>query len=1015
MKPLSGIIGMLCAALLVAAPAQALNPALSIAQYKHTRWTIDEGAPAVIAALAQGLDGYLWIGARDGLYRFDGVTFEPIAPPKEMKMRSRVSAIGAARDGSIWAGYATGGIAIYRDGKMQDAQLPNASAYIISIKQGADGDMWALQGSLSFPLVRYRRGHWEEIGANWNLPPEYVVNMMTGRDGTLWIATLQSIYFLSKNAKRFERYNAVPAGHASLSEDGAGRLWISDDAGTRTLRVSSIDSGLKRQLQYLTPGFPRATRTFFDRDGNLWGNTGRDGIFRVPSPSVTGPASPMSAASSVERLGMEGLASNIVSSLIEDREGNLWVASTIGLERFRSASVIIEPALTKLATWGFSLLGASDGTVYVGQRDSVFRISPGGKPEPLIERQRETEAICEGPKGTVWIVLQDRIVKVRGNTIISHPRPRSPILGFFDCAVDRRDQLRLGQLGKDALVRRNGVWQQTGTRRQNGGAQTMLADRQGRVLIYYQDDSILRIDTEGQSTKLKTIRPHALAGLHTIYQGRNDLLVGGLFGIARLRDAQLTTLTPKRVPAFANVNGIVQTLKGETWFMGGLGIGRVDSATLERAFDDPQVSLQLDVFDWRDGSPGVFISDGKRDAVSGGDGRVWFATTGGVVWVDPSHLPYNALPPPVRISAATIRGVRFRDPATLDVSAGASNFEFDFAVPSLTMPERVRVLYKLEGADSSWIDPGMRRQAFYTNLAPGHYVFRVIAANNDGVWNRTGATLAFEIPPTFIQSNLFRALCLGGALLLLWAAYQIRVRQLTGKMRERLEERLSERERIARDLHDTLLQGFQGLILRFQSVANEIPENLNARRSLSLALDSADVVLSKGRDSVQLLRKSRTIEIAQALSETAERMRADYPVEFKLVVEGATRPLHPVVHEEVCRIGEEAIINAFQHGQASQIEVALSYSRSELRLGVRDDGVGIEPAVFADGGRQGHFGMVGMRERADQINAVLSVSSRPAAGTEIQLTVPGQVAYSTNRRRSLRCWFGLSRPQEGDL
>lgn len=1015
MKGLYRIIAVALAVLLAALPAHALDPARRFGQYKHTRWTVDDGAPSFVASLAQGRDGFLWIGARDGLFRFDGISFEHIPSERGDGPGSGTSALLAASDGTIWAGRASGSIAVYRDGVLRDTALPNTGAQVISLVERPGDGVWALIGRLDSPLARYYRGRWQAIGENWGFPRDYVINAMASRDGTLWVATVHSIYFLNKGSTRFRSTGLKPAGHAALSEDREGNIWLSDLAGSRPIRNSAAGQQPPRGFAYRTPGFPGSTRAFFDSRGSLWGSTNGDGIFRLVSPKANGSAQ-IEAPDQVQILkAKDGLLSDVTNALIEDREGNIWIGSVLGLERLRDTSIAVEPALTELSEWGFHLLGASDGTVYVGQKNSVYRVKPGGQPALFAKISRETEALCEGSDGSVWIILQDRILRARGDALTTIDRPKTVGLGIVDCAVDRAGRLWLSGDQEDGLfVRTSGQWRRPAPPSKSVGPLIMLADRDRRIFVYYSDGSIVILDGE-KRTVLTPRRAGALDRLYTMDQGRGGLMIGGAFGVARLRQTQLRFLPPGKFPLFASATGIVQTPEGDTWMISRAGIVKVSTEELERAFDDPRAPLHPTVFEWRDGLPGVRLAEGKHDAARGGDGRLWFSTTGGVVWVDPAQLVRNASPPPVIISAAAIDGVRTRDAKQLNLPAGTSSFQFDFAAPSLTIPQRVRVLYKLDGADRDWVDPGMRRQAFYTNLPPGHYAFRVIAANNDGVWNRTGATLEFDVPPTFLQSNWFIALCGAAAALLLWMAYRLRVRQLTARMRERLEQRLAERERIARDLHDTLLQGFQGLILRFQSVANEIPENLSAHRSIGQALDNADKILSDGRDSVKQLRTVDRADIVQILAEAAERMRVSYPVEFKMVVEGAPRSLHPLVRDEISRIGEEAIINAFQHAHASLIEVALSYETSGLTLGVRDDGIGIDPDVLARGGRQGHFGLVGMRERARQIGAEINVSSRPGGGTEIRLTIASKIAYTRVAKSTWHRWFAPNAIAEGGI
>ncbi len=407
-----------CAALLTGGgAASALDPARMIAQYKHSRWTAEEGVPPIITALAQGADGYLWIGSREGLYRFDGVAFEHVPPERRIGIRSGIIALLAASDGAVWAGYATGGVAVFRGGVLRDAGVFDPNAPVIALAQTSDGAIWAALSREDFQLARFRQGRWERIGADWGLPQDHLISLLAARDGTLWVATLQSIVFLKPGSRRFERAQEIPTGHAALSEDHAGRIWLSDLAGSRAITgVPSSASGAAR-LAYPTPGYIRSARSLFDRDGNLWSRTGTAGVFRVRSPDAAGPPSRAAAAASVEQFrAKDGLTSDNSYAILEDREGNIWVGSALGLDRFRAAKVVTEPALKRLPTWGFNLLAASDGAVYVGQADSVYRVRPGGRPEPLIEHVPRDRSDMRGAR-------QDGVGRPAG----SHPgNPRRP-------------------------------------------------------------------------------------------------------------------------------------------------------------------------------------------------------------------------------------------------------------------------------------------------------------------------------------------------------------------------------------------------------------------------------------------------------------------------------------------------------------------------------------------------------------------------------------------------------------
>lgn len=977
---------ILCAGLVVAQQALALDPARRIAQYKHTRWTSEDGAPASVLSLAQRRDGYLWIGARDGLYRFDGISFERISVDRPHSDRIAVSSLMVARDGSVWVGYSAGGVEVYRGGRLRDAGVPNATAYVMGFAQTADGTVWAELGGVFPHLMRYRDGRWEAVAASWGLPREHPIDLIAARDGTLWLTTLQSVFFLRPGNRRFERMPARMVGHAALSEDASGRIWIADAAGARILTGET-----PTRFPYPTPPAPRAVQTFFDRDGNLWGMTGLTGIFRVASPKVTGEASPGAAAAQVERFGeRDRLTSDNTSAILEDREGNIWVGSSLGLDRFRAASVVVEPLLTTPAGWGDVLLGAADGSVYVGEADRFYRIRPGGSPEPLVSGAGEAEAVCEGPSGNVWMITAQSVFRFQNSRLTSLDRPAS--VGVMDdCAVDGSGTLWI--TASEGAFRQTGSgWQlQSIPGGEDRDTTPMTAGRDGSLFVPATARSLMRIDYP-RISNIVVARPRALRDLRTIYAGTDGLLLGGRFGLARLRDRRAEFVGANRVPAFASLTGIVQTPAGETWLMGSRGISRARTAELDRAFTNPRSPLAVRTFDTLDGLPGFNVRDGRRDAVRGGDGRLWFGTTAGTVWVDPARIARNLLPPPVAIAALRAGGTSYRDPVGVTLPRGTSAAEIDFAALSLSIPERVQVRYRLEGADADWVDPGMRRQAFYTNLGAGTYRFRVIAANDDGVWNRDGATLEFTIPPTFVQSNWFVLLGLLGVGALLWLAYSMRVRQLTSRARSDLMIRVTERERIARELHDTLLQSFQGLVLRFQAVAERIPTDQPLRPIVDQALDRADSALVEGRERVRELRAAGG-DLAQALIDTAEQLAADSTTRFNLTVEGHPRELHPMVRDEVQHIGVEAIRNAFRHASAREVEAVLTYRARELRLELRDDGSGIPAGLAAGGGREGHYGLTGMRERAARIGGTLAISSRKDAGTEVRLSVPARTAY----------------------
>jgi signal transduction histidine kinase len=453
-----------------------------------------------------------------------------------------------------------------------------------------------------------------------------------------------------------------------------------------------------------------------------------------------------------------------------------------------------------------------------------------------------------------------------------------------------------------------------------------------------------------------------------------------------------------RYPWLASTNGLVETLTGATWTIGDAGIVRMATADLARALARPGAALRFRQYDYRDGlnsfaqkAPGVQIT-------VGGDGRLWALTRRNVLRIAPRREA-NPMPPPVAIRSIGFGTTERRDPfGEIVLPVGTTALTVAYSALSFAAPERVHFRYRLFGSGGGWIDAGSRRIVTFTDLRPGSYRYQVVAANEDGVWNSTGASLRLVIPPAFHETWGFRAVCGGLLLLGLWALYRVRLRQVSRSIRERLEARVQERERIARDLHDTLLQGVQGLIMRFQSVADQLVDTHPVRPVMEAALDRAEEMLVEGRDRVHDLRKVEQDDIEIALREIA-LTRSEQQDPAVISTHGLPRPVVPgVLAEIVCIVGE-ALFNADRHARARSITVQVNFHRQRLTVVVQDDGVGFDPMAIT----AGHYGLVGMRERARRIRGTLEVQSLAGRGTRIELCVPGALAYAARpgrRRRS---------------
>jgi signal transduction histidine kinase len=431
----------------------------------------------------------------------------------------------------------------------------------------------------------------------------------------------------------------------------------------------------------------------------------------------------------------------------------------------------------------------------------------------------------------------------------------------------------------------------------------------------------------------------------------------------------------------------------------------ITGAEMEKWWQQPDATVRLRVFEAVDGAQPA-LANFRPSASMSRDGRLWFANGSLLQMVDPDRLYENGTPPPVHIEQMIADRKSYAPGENLRLPAHTRDLEIDYTALSFAAPQKVHFRYKLEGRDADWQDPQTRRQAFYSDLRPGGYRFRVIACNNDGLWNEAGAALDFAVLPAFYQTNWFILLCVGTFGCLVWAAYRWRVRQFADRLDSQFAARLAERTRIAQELHDTLLQGVLSACMQLHVADDLLAADALAKPLVQRVLELMQRVVEDGRNAVQGLRLSQegAEGLDQAFSKIPQELAAQDAADFRVLVEGAPRPLHPVIRDEIYRIGREAVANAFRHSGARAIEIEIEYSLHELRLSVRDDGRGIDPKVLHFG-REGHWGLPGMRERAERIGARLKVLSRTQGGTEVDLRIPGRVAFEPRTASSMPKWM----------
>jgi signal transduction histidine kinase len=420
---------------------------------------------------------------------------------------------------------------------------------------------------------------------------------------------------------------------------------------------------------------------------------------------------------------------------------------------------------------------------------------------------------------------------------------------------------------------------------------------------------------------------------------------------------------------------------------------------MDQAMQQPDYAVRVVQFNFNDGVRGISANESSTPRLTRlSTGELLFATSSGVYRLDPQRYPTNPSPPPVHITGIwSDQAAQPLRPAQPQVPLPSSpeSVRIDYTALSLTLPQRVQFRYMLEGVDTQWQEAGNRRSAYYTTLAPGSYRFRVVAANEDGVWNTNGASVLLVVPPALVQTVWFKLLIVAVVVLLAWAVHRLRLRQALRRMQRSFDVRMAERERIARTLHDTYLQSVQSLILRFHSIKAVLPKNDVVQLQIDAALEAADVVAEEGRDQLMDLRVNHLCqgELAPALESTCGAACAQQGVAFSVSEHGPRRALQAEVKDELFAIAREAVSNALRHSGSAAVSVQLVHDSAGLTLQVRDQGKGFDDSVLQSGQRERHWGLAGMRERATRIGARLTIHSKPDDGTAIELALRARLAY----------------------
>jgi signal transduction histidine kinase/ligand-binding sensor domain-containing protein len=831
---------------------------------------------------------------------------------------------------------------------------------------------------------------------------------------TIW-AGGDGLFYLRAGEQRFRSQPvAVPTPweSSSMAESSDGAVWL--DVGFYLVHVAqNPPSGMIRS--------DSRGGLIFDPEGTLWGSI--DGLRRIAHAERVAVGSPVHTEEIADAyVDSDGLTSRTVFAFQLDREGDVWVATTNGLDRF-SEPTLIAPlqspenlkVVPRIVVAGVVPADEAGGVWVTNGIDAVVRYQDAKLSAPIINKK--VESMVRAPDGTVWFGGENALWSERQRHLesIAPPMPRQDTQAL---ALDKAGGLWVVLSGSDPFRLMDGKWTKFGGLDSLPRYKQVIAiarDRLDRLWFSYLGGSVALLDGDRVSI-YGAPQGLQIGNVMAISSGRMGEWFGGELGLVLREGEHFRNIQSASELVLEGITGIVEAENGDLWLNGRSGIIHIAASELERSRLDSAYRVRGETLGAADGVVGSGATlRPLPTAIEAGDGKLWFATTGGIYGIDPRRRVYNRVPPLVLIRSLNVAGNTIAPVSGLILPQYTSAVRFDYIGLSLTAAEKVRYRYRLDGVDSEWREPTAVRQALYTNLKPGHYAFHLIAANNDGVWNESAASLAFAIPPAFIQTKWFIVICMVGGTAALWALVRLRTHQIHRRLEQRMNDRLTERARISRELHDSLLQGFQGLMFRLQAVRQLLPERpADAATSLESAMQAGDQAIGEGRDAVQNLRSSfsndrdLTIALGAIGAEFGADMDSASEPKYSLVVEGAPRELTPVARDQAYLIAREAIGNVYRHAMAANVEAEVIFGEADFSVRVRDDGVGLDPLVLAQGQRRKHFGLPGMRERSESIGGQFHVWSEKNAGTEIELRIPAQVAYLKSQGslfRTLRGFF----------
>lgn len=963
-----------------------------LTQLEHKIWREQDSGVHGANSLVQTTDGFFWIATDSGLMRFDGVRFVPKNQFGKIYVgRWQITAMVAGLDGSLWLG--TQGHVLKISGEtVEEFDIKGRANQIIEDKHGT---IWVTQTRLNGkqgPVCSIEAKSLHCYGAP-ELRYPLAFGLTPDEDGSFWVQGdeglcrwkpgTQDECYLQAMLRTAKGLVGVTATLRSRDKT----LWVGiADTGDHPHGLGQLVDG--NWTPFIAPDFDGSKLDVCclteDAGGALWVGTYNHGLYRI-------------RANVIEHFDKgDGLTSSDILAIVIDAEGTVWVTTTAGIDAFR-----VLPVSTFAASEGLSdsavmsVLAAKSDVIWIGTQP--LNAMQDGRRIPVLFQgvapTEQTMAMLEDHAGKLWFGQGGKLFVRDGAT-------RTEVLdsagsstgGVIEMAeAPNGDVWAMTAPGHRLLVIRKLTFEELKLEKE---IRSFTADPSGNGMwILWQDYTVSHY-TDG---KLQAIKP-AGKDLGTA----NDIRVesdGTIFlafqrAIAMYRGAQWTLLDVQHGLPCETVRSTQRDAHGDLWAFLACGHMRIEKVELNRWLGTPRTIIKSRLLTDADGFEAGSAPARPRMSVAP-DGKIWFATEKSIQMVDPARLPPPRPAPAVDIDAVVADRLGYSLAHAIKLPSGTRDITVTYTAPSSVAAQTIKFKYWLVGRDATWHEVGDRREAVYTDLPPGAYTFRVTAANSDGVWNETGRAIGFEIAPAYYQTTWFRVLCVAGFALTLYGLYMWRLRQVETKLRDVMAAKNAERERIARDLHDTLLQSTEGLVLLVQATCAKLAKDSPERALFDKALLRASALIAEGRDRVQGLRSAEDgmPNLKDELTRLGEGFAEEHAGTFTLSEDETARPWRPAVSDAMYMIAREALLNAFRHGKARSVSIRLGYSNKTAQMVVADDGMGMDVTAANAEAPHGHWGIKGMYERAARVGGHLDIQTRAGGGTEINFTLPASAAF----------------------